>query len=247
MNFSFAKYFSAVIFLFIISSNAGAQTFGFGCLGLSGFYAGFSKEYYDARGINDYFMIINNSPLSSVNQLKLEKGTGYRIGGNLFRAKFSKVFLTAKGFYQFLKENQTTENQSINKISEYQLSLNHWGVGIDFGFNLFWILDFKLLEGGVNFYSGDLTVLNQNTQLNTQSESKFNTEKTKLGYFIGSGLILHIVPDYISIEGTAGYNFIQIDQLKSDSSLPGGPYYINSAIKNGGFSATLQLNIGFPL
>jgi hypothetical protein len=62
---------------------------------------------------------------------------------------------------------------------------------------------------------------------------------------VGSGLVLHIIPDYISIEGTAGYNFMKLENLqRTDAN--GNIHLINNAIPAGGFSATIQLNVGFP-
>ena len=232
--------------LFYCGTTLHAQSFGFGCLGLSGFYAGISQEQYDASGINDYLMdyqLLSNTLIST--PIKFQKGTGYRIGANFFRAKFNKVFITAKGYYQFLKEEHTvSENSSSSIISKYTLSLNHWGVGVDIGTNLFWVLDWKILEGHVTFFSGDFTseYSQDNVSLNN---TKYSLDKTQIGYYVGSGLILHLIPDYISIEGTAGFNFVKIDKLKgTDAS--GNELFINNAIPDGGFSVTIQLNVGFP-
>ncbi len=239
------KYFFGTLFLLTVSSTLNAQTFGFGCLGLSGFYAGYSQEYYDAKGINDYLNVKLFSARST-GAIKFEKGTGYRVGANFVRAKFDKIFISAKGFYQFLKEEHTTSELSSgsNLSSTHTLSLNHWGVGIDFGVNLFWILDWKVLEGNVNFYSGDF--ISEYSKDNVfQNDEKYSIDKTKVGYYIGSGLILHIVPDYISVEGTAGYNFVKFENMKRTDSF-GNELFINNALPAGGFSATIQLNVGFP-
>ncbi len=249
MKFTPIKCCFATVLLFWVSSNIQAQTFGFGCLGLSGFYAGFSQESYDASGINNYLDIAlaGNTIVTFANTSKFEKGTGYRVGANLFRAKFEKIFITAKGYYQFLKEEHSVKEISGGSTftTNYNLSLNHWGVGIDFGVNLFWILDWKILEGNVKFYTGGFTseYYKDNVPF---SDAKYNLDKTQIGYFVGSGLILHLVPDYISIEGTAGYNFLKVESLKRTDSL-GNELFINNSIPGGGFSTTIQLNVGFPL
>ena len=239
------KYFFGTLLLLSVSTTLNAQTFGFGCLGLGAFYAGISQERYDASGVNNYLNVKLFSN-QSAGAVKFEKGTGYRVGANFIRAKFDKVFISAKGFYQFLKEEHSNSELSggSNLSSTHTLSLNHWGVGIDFGLNLFWILDWKVIEGDVNFYSGDFTsdYLKDNV---FQNEEKYSFDKTKVGYFLGSGLILHIVPDYISLEGTAGYNFVKFENLKRTDSL-GNELFINNALPSGGFSATIQLNVGFP-
>lgn len=249
MKFSLLKYFSVIILFLIITSNIHGQTFGFGCLGLSGFYAGISQESYDASGINDVLNVRLNTvtPGQSTNAIKFEKGTGYRIGANLFRAKFNKVFVTAKGYYQFLKEEHSAKEliSGSNNTTNHSLSLNHWGVGVDFGVNLFWILDWKVLEGNVTFFSADFTTeyLKDNVFV---TDEKYNLDKTQIGYYVGSGLILHLVPDYLSLEGTVGFSFFKIESLKRIDSL-GNLTYINNAVSSGGLNATIQLNVGFPL
>ncbi|MBA4406113.1 hypothetical protein C0389_02445 [bacterium] len=251
MKLPLLKYFSVIILFLIITSNIQGQTFGFGCLGLSGFYAGISQESYDASGINNFLYPIVAHQLNVSNQssspVKFEKGTGYRIGANLFRAKFNKVFVTAKGYYQFLKEEHSAKEliSGSNNTTNHSLSLNHWGVGVDFGVNLFWILDWKVLEGNVTFFSADFTTeyLKDNVFV---TDEKYNLDKTQIGYFVGSGLILHLVPDYLSLEGTVGFSFIKIESLKRVDSL-GNLTYINNAVPSGGLNATIQLNVGFPL
>ena len=250
MKITLIKYFFATILLFLVTSSIQAQTFGFGCLGLSGFYAGISQETYDANGINDFLypVILHTNDLNqSANTIKFEKGTGYRIGANLFRAKFDKIFITAKGYYQFLKEehSETELSNGSTITTNHKLSLNHWGVGVDFGVNLFWIIDWKVLEGNVTFFSGDFTSEYSRDEV-FLNDTKYNLDKTQIGYYVGSGLILHLVPDYLSIEGTVGFSFMKIESLKRINSF-GNESFINNAIPGGGFSATIQLNVGFPL
>ncbi|MCX6167823.1 MAG: hypothetical protein NTX65_00665 [Ignavibacteriales bacterium] len=245
MKSSFIKYFFGTLLLLTVSSTLNAQTFGFGCLGLSGFYAGISQESYNASGINDH-LNVRLFNLQSGDAIKFEKGTGYRVGANFIRVKFDKVFISAKGYYQFLKEEHTTSvlSSGSNLTSTHTLSMNHWGVGIDFGVKLFWILDWKVVEGDVTFYNGDFTSEYSKDNI-FQSDEKYNLDKTKVGYYLGSGLILHIIPDYISLEGTAGYNFLKLESMKRTDSL-GNEIFINNAVPSGGFSATIQLNVGFP-
>lgn len=245
------KYFYLLVVFLLTSLNLDAQTFGFGCLGLSGFYAGYSQQKYETNGINDFvkqnILIIDPSQKLITDKIEFKQGTGYRIGANFFRARFEGFFLSAKGYYQFLKEEYqvSTQLQSGTDVEKYQLTMNHWGVGIDLGVPIFKFLDWKIVEGNVMFYNSDFyhqTIIDNVPK----NEEKFNPSKDKLKYFLGSGLIFHLVPDYISVEGTAGYNFFEID----DFSLPGSSgnsTLIKNAISKGGFSATVQLNVGFPL
>jgi hypothetical protein len=252
MNFRINKYL--VITLAIISfARINAQTFGFGCLGLSGFYAGYSKQSFEFPAVNSW---VNNQIAlktgvtdNSLDQVKFQYLTGYRVGANLFRAKFSSVFITAKGYFQFLKQQQQVSTQVQNDVvrQSYQVSMNHWGGGVDFGTKLFSILDWKIVEGHLLLFSSELT---QEVFINevSQGEIKFSGEQHKLGYFLGSGLVFHIVPDYISVEGTIGYNFIQIDKLSNGTfgNIP-ATNGDSHALDKGTISFTLQLNIGFPL
>ncbi|MEK6552640.1 MAG: hypothetical protein AABZ54_04230, partial [Bacteroidota bacterium] len=140
-----------------------AQSFGFGCLGLSGFYAGFSKQNYDNPGLNDYISQRINflDPSKTIIKDKIEftQGTGYRIGANFFRAKWDKFFFSAKGYYQFLKESNeiSAQLQNVDTREKYQLTMNHCGVGIDLGVPLFWILDWKIAEANVTFYNTEFS------------------------------------------------------------------------------------------
>lgn len=232
-----------------ISSRITAQTFGFGCLGLSGFYAGYSQYSYTADGLNQSLVVLNPGVDFTKENLDFKLGTGYRIGANIFRARFRSLFISAKGYYQFLKETKDFVSTSTEGVSKntYQLSLNHWGVAMDFGFPVFGILDLKLVEGGVNFYNGEFTATNLAPD-NTQTETKFEPADLKVGYYVGSGLVLHLIPDYISIEGTAFYTFMHLDDMKDGNGILLPDASVNSKfITRGGFSATVQLNVGFPL
>lgn len=224
-----------------------SQTFGFGCLGLSGFYAGFSEQQYSVDGLNQYIKTNYYGPIPKSN-VEFKKGTGYRIGANIFRAKFDKFFISAKGYYQFIKENleQSANDQSSVIKNKYQLSLNHWGLALDIGAPLFSIIDLKVVEGGIVFHNVEFThtTFKDDNQL---SEVKYEPLSNKVNYYVATGLIIHIIPDYISIEGTASYNFLKVDQLTIKSDLLTGPTKISNSISKGGLMTTVQLNIGFPL
>jgi hypothetical protein len=253
MGKNLTKYLFIILSLFVFNCISNAQSFGFGCLGLSGFYAGYSQQDFSTPAINDYVYQQNTlaDPLHAyfTDQIDFKRGTGYRVGVNFFRAKFSGLFISAKGYYQFLRELHDVSAQMPTGLTQekYQLTMNHWGVGIDFGINLFWILDWKIVEGDLTFFNSDFTreeIINNNSQ----GVIDFNPGKNKMGYFIGSGLILQIVPDYVSVEGTVGYNFIQIDKMTAGSglSIPAAPSN-SPSIQKGSISVTIQLNVGFPL
>lgn len=243
--------YTILIFFFIIGV-INAQPFGFGCLGLSGFYAGFSNQLYETKGISEF---INTGFVKD--NIEFKKGTGYRVGANIFRAKSKYIFVSAKGYYQFLKESHERqivsnsdfiENINSNLAKEkYDLSLNHWGVGIDIGIPIFSILDWKIVEGNVMFHNAELNSEFYNPHGELINEIKYSPEKIKIGYFVGSGIILHLIPDYVSIEATAGMNFFEIDNLEGENVIIPSSSSNNKALNKSGFSATLQLNVGFPL
>lgn len=226
-----------------------AQTFGFGCLGLSGFYGGYGVNTYNLDGLNESIALKHNSILNISDDIKFEQSTGFRFGANILRANFDVVFLTAKAFYQFSKENQSAEYALANNSSQldFEFTSNHWGVAIDFGFKLFSFVDLKVVEGGITFYQIEFKEkLKENGE--ETSEETFQNEGTEIGYYIGTGLILNLIEGYISIEGTAMYHFLTIDKIENSN---GSVYPLSSIDKSfidkGGFGAAVQLNIGFPL
>ncbi len=238
----------AVLFFLLNLMETRAQSCGFGCLGLSGFFGGYSIQNYDPEGLNNH---INNNALwkdFSDKKIDFNQGTGFRIGVNLFRARFNHFFFSVKGFYQFLKEEKTFRGDipSGKFIDSYKLLMNYWGVGADFGLPLFRYLDLKIIEGGVTFNNFEL-VNTSSLDGNFYSELNFKNSKTNIGYYVSSGLIINVIPDYISIEGSATMNFMNIEHLTNDRNerLPesGGADFL----KEGGLSGLIQLNLGIPL
>lgn len=226
-----------------------SQSFGFGCLGLSGVFGGYSIHRFEASGLNESIAFRNENLGITESDVEFGEASGLRIGANIFRAKFSNYFLTVKGFYQFLREQHSSIHQisSVRYDDEYLLELNHWGVALDIGIPLLGFLDLKVVEGGVVFYNAAFTI-ESNIDGQNNSEIKYVNTDSEMGYYVGTGLIIHVIPDYISLEGTAIYNFVQIASLDDG----GGniiPYNSVNAnfIESGKLAAAVQLNIGFPL
>ncbi|MFH1198462.1 MAG: hypothetical protein V1720_22355, partial [bacterium] len=129
MLLSRCKIVCLFVVLNIMTGNMLAQTCGFGCLGLSGFYGGYSYQQFNADGLNQY---LNSTLLDIVNddveQIEFKEGRGFRFGANIFRAKFDDYFITAKGFFQFLKEEKTRSgNLNSNLQKKLELQMNYWG------------------------------------------------------------------------------------------------------------------------
>ena len=172
------KYLFTAFLLFVLIGIINAQSLRFG---FSGFFAGYSQD--------EYVFKQNSQP----DQINFNKATGYRLGANLFRAQFGDLFITTKGYYQFLRQLNSTTSPNYDLILEnYQLKMNHWGVGIDIGIHLFRIFDWKIVEGNLTFFNSDFT---QEEIVNNASQgvNSFNPGKNNKGYFLGSGLIIQII------------------------------------------------------
>lgn len=245
-----------LLVLLIINSYTllNAQSFGFGCLGFVGGYGGYNVQSFDADGFNDYIKVYNDiredslaSPMNSFGKAK-----GYRVGINFFRAKFTGVILTAKGFYQSLKEKHESleKFQTGFKNTEFDLALKNWGLGVDLGIPVTKSLSWKIVDGALHFNTVSLKSTENFPGAETDIK-KYSSEST-LGYSVGTGFILSIIEGYLSIEGTAAYTDISIGKMKLDeftylTKNENTTEVMENFIESGGFSALIQLNIGFPL
>ena len=250
------KYLKIFFLLISISSLAEAQTFGFGCLGFVGGYGGYSYQDYNAAGLNEYIKYWNSlefvhSPLD-----EFSSASGYRVGLNFFRATFENgIILTAKGFYQYLsKENKATAGVGASDDNySMDLTFNNWSLGFDVGWQFTKVVSWKIIDGSLNFNNVTLT---ETTDLPGETYvNKYKSDSGVIGYSIGTGIIVAIIKDYVSIEGLAGYTYIVIDNvynengsaLLSRNSVGFAPSFSNKFIESGGFTAVIQLNVGFPL
>jgi hypothetical protein len=235
--------------LLLFNNKTEAQTCGFGCFGLGGFYAGYGFENYKAGGLNDFIKSVN---ISNNETPEFNKAKGLRLGANLFRTWYKKYFFTIKGYYQFLKEDKDVK-QEINQVDRnlnYSLKLNYWGIGVDIGHSLIGFIDIKILDASLTFHTSDLSIKSNDDATNIPQD-QYNQAKTGIGYSIGSGLIFNLVEDYISLEATAGFNNLSINQMESqDGKLlinPKNNQPVDKFVSSGGFFGLVQLNFGIPL
>lgn len=245
---------SAIIFVVLFQTYLNSQSFGFGCLGFTGGYAGYSHQKYQPDGLNDYIKIFNLNRKDSLteNLHSFGSANGFRVGLNFFRKKFSGVFITAKGFYQFLNEkHQAVEKLSSGIVStSNEVKIINWGLGIDLGTPIISFLNWKIIDAALLYnqarfsntqnFPGALTVVN-----NYKSDYHF-------GYTIGTGIIIEILGEYITLEGLAAYSKITIDEMKMDDGTKlmkneNSTETMKNFIADGGFNAVIQLNIGLPL
>ncbi len=242
------KIFSFILFL-LLASHVNAQSCGFGCLGLSGAFAGYTMQEFKADGLNKQFSLWATENGYTGKPIEFKRMEGIRIGANIFRADFDNYFLTAKGFYQFLKEEKelpVEQNNNGNRLNS-ELEMNYWGVGLDFGIPVFSFLNWKIVEGGVTFYNTDLKNSVTDSE-NNKIEYKYSNSDVNVGYYVSTGLIIHLVKNYVSLEGSAVYNFVTVDNLQDDDGIDFVSSQVNkNLIAEGGLSATVQLNIGVPL
>jgi len=245
------KIFTLII---LLSPSIFPQSFGFGCLGFVGGFGGYSYQEYKPDGLNRYVQNFNsiNSEYIEGEMNEFGKATGYRVGINFFRAKFTSFFISAKGYYQQLNENHSAVvyQTAIGIDYGYDLKLKSWGVGVDLGIPITTFLSWKIVDGSALINSAAFTETINSSQ--GTAVNKFNNDKTEIGYSVGTGFIFDILKDYISIEGVASYSHFSTDKMKAEDG-SGFLEYIDQDssqrkfIDNGGFNAVVQLNLGFPL
>lgn len=251
------KHFKIFFVIISVSSFAEAQTFGFGCLGFVGGYGGFTYQQYDAAGLNDYIRFSNQLENTVDPVDEFNSAMGYRVGLNLFRATFeNRIIVTAKGFYQYLsKKNKGTVGVGVNDDNySMDLTFKNWSIGFDVGWEFTKVVSWKILDGSLNFNNVTLT---QTTDLPGETiVNKYKSDSGVFGYSIGTGVIVSVIKDYISIEGLAGYTYLVVDNVYNENGTPFlNPVQIpeqaiwteGKFVESGGFTAVIQLNVGFPL
>jgi hypothetical protein len=251
MKINKIKYF-LIVFAILSFSKVNSQTCGFGCLGLSGVYGGYSGQQYEADGLNDYLDIISYSV--SEPKFNFKEGRGFKVGMNFVRVNYSNFFFSFKGYYQFLSESQSVEVDLMSSQLPYntayaaKLEMNNWGVALDLGIPLLGFIDWKIVEGELKFFAPKLTI-DVSDESSFMNSSTYTPDKVKMGYSVGTGLIFNIVEDYISLEVTGMHTFIEIDYLTSDidgSKVPTEGSDLKF-ISKGGLQGVIQLNVGIPL
>ena len=244
-----------LIIFFILVPDIKAQSLGFGCLGFVGGYVGYSYQKYNPKGLNNYvnaFNAANKDSLSSP-MSKFGEAQGYRIGINLFRANIKGFILTTKGFYQYLSEKNTANINAEDGFTNavYLVEMRNWGFAVDLGTAITDILSWKVIDAALLYNTASFTNTT-NSPGPITILMKFNSEKYSFGYTVGTGFILQLIDQYISLEGLAGYTAFNIDKMKTGEGTEltvseTSKQVMRNFISSGGFNAVVQLNIGFPL
>ncbi len=254
--FKYRSVFISVMLIFLtFQSNLSAQTFGFGCLGFVGGYGGYSYQKYQPGTLNDYINNYNISYSDSITTpfAKFGQADGYRLGLNFFRAKYKGFIITAKGFYQDLSEKHEAKEHFSNGDgnTSLELEIRNWALGIDLGTEITGALSWKIVDAAIMFNNAKFTAT-QNFPNALTIVDQYKSESTNVGYTIGTGFILEVVDEYVSLEGVAAYTQFSIVKMKTDD----GKYFAvqpaqnsnnKKFIEKGGFNAVIQLNVGLPL
>ena len=231
-----------------------AQEFGFGCLGLVGGYGGYQYQKYNASGLNSYIQKFNGLSKDSLasGYDNFRTLTGYRLGINFYRQNFKGLILTVKGFYTSISEKNSATYNSVgkNQICSIQIDSRNPGIGFDIGLSLGKYFSWKVLDAGFSYADVKLTK-STNTVNGITNEEEYSADKVNIGYSIGTGFIYYIIENYVSFEGTLGLTNFTVDKFKNNAgeyfNYPSTNNPVSKTIENGGFGATIQLNIGFPL
>ncbi len=248
------NYKLAAMFCVMMYSGVNAQEIGFGCLGLVGGYGGYQYQKYQATGLNAYISDFNTVAKDSLTNGLKSMGTlkGYRLGINFYRLNLKGFIFTVKGFYTSVTEKSTANYNALGNNKNYSIEVksNNPGVGFDIGMALTSALHWKVVDAGLTYGDVKLTK-SYNTVSGIIPDEEYSVNSTHLGYSVGTGFILYIIEKYVSVEGTVGINNFAVDYFKNNAQVPlsylSSQNPVKNTIESGGFSTTVQLNIGFPL
>lgn len=226
---------------------------GFGCLGFVGGFAGYEFQQIEAPGLNRYVSHLNQRLIDTTGGTfaPFDMIKGFRFGINFLRQDIAGVRFTLKGFYHTLSQKSEYEHTQRDEVykNTLQLDRNNFGLGIDLGMTLFSLVSWKIVDAAVVFTNTSLkkTLNGVNYSIN----EKYKAVENKIGYSIGSGIIIHIIGDYVTLEGMAAYSKYSVAELKNAAGSSftdgeGSGEVVTDFITAGGFNAALQMNIGFP-
>ena len=163
--------------------------------------------------------------------------------------------ITAKGFYQSLASTNKGSVGAAGGDDNFSMKLNlqNWAIGFDVGWEFTRLVSWKILDGSLNF---NYVTLTETTDLPGETTvQKYKSDSGVFGYSIATGIIISLLKDYISLEGSAGYTYLSISNVYDENGSPllnpptvSSSIFINEDFINaGGFTAVVQLNVGFPL
>lgn len=244
-----------LVVIFIGSCDySNAQSFGFGCIGFTGAFGGYSYQKYNPSEFNDYINSFNQLRIDSLTEPMNSFGNarGFKVGINFFRKKYKHFFFTTKGFYQLVVERKNAlEKLSNGNVStNFETKLTAWGFGFDVGTPIISFLNWKIIDAAVIYNQAKFS----NTQNFPDAVTIVKSYKSdfSFGYTIGSGVIIELFGEYITLEGSALYSKFSIGEMQNENSVKltkneNSDEVIKNFISEGGLNAVIQLNIGIPL
>lgn len=240
---------------FIFRGGIHAQELGFGCLGLVGGFGGYTTQSIQAVEVNDFITEFNRSKGDSLAQSmgSFNNLSGFRIGLNIFRQNFEGLVFTFKAYYENLIQRRTgsvhvggTQENSFTEIA-----LKNFGLGFDIGTPINRFISWKVLDASLIFHRVRFTSSLQDAS-GAILMNQYSAVESPVGYTLGTGFIMDLVDQYVTLEGSAGYMFVHVRRMQtSDGKLltdrPDGTIILENLINSGGFNASIQVNIGVPL
>ncbi|MBA4250710.1 MAG: hypothetical protein C0425_04575 [Chlorobiaceae bacterium] len=247
-----------VVVTFLPIDKISSQDLGFGCLGLIGGFVGYEIQNYKSETMNLYSQFYNEKNKNSLVDpfKKFGEARGFRFGLNLFRNNFSGFIVTIKTSYQDIseKDNQVIFVNGSEQINMLELNLKNYSLGIDLGTTITPALSWKVIEASLIYYQAE--IIETVSPAGMQSSIKYYTHKNpEFGYNLGTGFILHLIKNYISLEGSASFSIFNIKEVSDEN---GKVFFYDNPeqnlmqtrenlIKSGGVNLVIQLNIGFPI
>jgi len=254
----FISSFLLITSFIIFSSSAYSQD---DCLGMGsvsrfmfgGLNAGYGFQQFSAEGLNHYISVYNlNRPNLTQKMDEFGNAKGFWFGLSPFKIAIINWAVGLKFSYSILNET----NEAVGTVSgetatrEYELKLKTFQVILAFEYYLSENFAFKVADIGITFTSADFyNRLNQTGE--QEVEQKLTSVDNTLGVNIAAGLIISIVPEFISIEGTVGYSYFYINEMEFDNGVllqedENSTDEMFNFINSGGIFAFISLNIGIP-
>ncbi|MCE1190459.1 MAG: hypothetical protein LWX56_15125 [Ignavibacteria bacterium] len=240
---------------FSVATRAQSTELGFGCFGLVGGFAGYEVQYYSPDGLNKFVDAFNTqyhdsllSPLAGFNALR-----GYRLGINFFRKDVAGILCTIKAYYSgFSEKNSTKIQHSDGTKSIFTAEVNMYaiGAGIDLGMPINDYINWKVIDASFYYYNFSF-----HDEINNVTgiirEDDYVSKEDLFSYALGSGFIISLIKDYISLEGSVSYTNIPVNSIKKQNSsnkplMPTDATSYPNLIKGGGINLLIQLNLSIP-
>lgn len=247
--------FAIILFFFLPQKNIYSQEFGFGCLGLTGAYAGYETQIINASGLNNYIRVFNSIRRDSLEKElpSFDELQGFRFGILAYRLQYTGLRINFKTFYERLtgkKQTLVILSQGDRQNNTLDLEINKFGFGVDLVTPITRLLSWKIVDLNISLTQASFTKT-INTATITFFSTKYTATESSLGYSVGTGFIWHIIEDYISLESTAAYSFLSVGRMKDSNNnfLPVSELdarNMDSFIESGGLNIIIQINLGFP-